>query len=116
MTFMSPTFRLLLAVILIAGSAIMAPARAPVGPTTEIALCSGYDTAVITLDAQGNPVVPRHPCPECLPGMAAFLLPGQTTLPPAVARRLPNDPLPVHHLAVGHHIPPASARDPPLPV
>ncbi len=116
MTILRLLFRLLMAVTLIAGSAIMAPARAPLGVTSQIALCSGTDTTIITLDAQGNRVAPHHPCPDCLAGLAAFLLPGQATLPHPLARRLPNQPPPEQRLALGRDTPPASARDPPLPV
>ena len=66
---------------------------------TTLVICSGYGVMTVTLDDEGNPVGPVHPCPQCLAGLVAYLLPGQspvvlTVLPGenAVAMAVPNQP------------------------
>lgn len=69
----------LLCLALVASSVTMAVARSQAAAmsagvfTAEI--CSGYGVTTITLDADGNPVGPVHPCPDCLAGLAAYLPP-----------------------------------------
>ena len=46
-------------------------------------VCIGYGVKTITLDDQGNPIGPVHPCPDCLAGLAAYL-------PPALPALLPT--------------------------
>lgn len=75
----------LLCLALVAGSVSMAVARGQAAAMsnggTTIVICSGYGVLSITLDDQGNPVGPVHPCPECLAGLAAYLPPDN----PAIA-------------------------------
>lgn len=106
-------FRLLMAVVLIAGSVIFAPARGSVPPGADLVICSGAGERVITLDAQGNPVAPRHRCPDCLPGIVAFVPPDSAgvSLPPLVQRAMPR--MTGVLLVAGRADLPAKARGPP---
>ncbi len=72
---------------LVASSVTMAVARSHAaalsgGGTTTMVICSGYGVMTVTLDAEGNPAGPIHPCPECLAGLAAYLPPAITALVP----------------------------------
>lgn len=49
-------------------------------------ICSGYGVLTVTLDENGTPVGPVHPCPECLAGMSAYLGPA-TPARPRIALR-----------------------------
>lgn len=79
----------LLCLALVAGSVTMAVARGQAaalsGGGTTLVICSGYGVMTVSLDAEGNPVGPVHPCPECLAGLAAYLAPGLLS-PLAVAQ------------------------------
>ena len=86
-----PFALVLLCFALVAGSVTMAVARGQAvalskGGTTLV-ICSGYGVMTITLDDQGNPVGPVHPCPDCLAGLAAYLTPD---LPEFVPLALPG--------------------------
>ncbi|MDN5786705.1 hypothetical protein [Pseudorhodobacter sp.] len=92
-----PFCLLLLCLSLAAGSAAMAVARAQAvalsrGGTTVV-ICSGYGLMTITLDADGKPVGPVHPCPKCLAGLAGYILPSMVLPLPLVrpARRVEMD-------------------------
>lgn len=105
----------LLILVLMATSVTMAVARGQVPSGETMVICSGYGTTTISLDADGNPTGPVHPCPECLMGLVAVL----ASALPALAR--PD--LASHKLAAvkipplaSRGMPPARARDPPLPV
>lgn len=82
------------------GSVSMAVARGQAvalskGGTT-IVICSGYGVTSITLDDQGNPIGPIHPCPECLAGLAAYLPPavlGLIAVAPAGERLVAGAPV-----------------------
>lgn len=89
---MTQLFRLFslitLCLALALGSVSMAVARGQAvamskGGTTLV-ICSGYGVMTITLDDQGNPVGPIHPCPECLAGLAAYLPPGFPAIVPVM--------------------------------
>jgi len=66
---------LLLSLVLATGSVTMALARAHSAGGTSMVICSGYGVVTLTLDANGNPTGPVHPCPECLAGLGLALLP-----------------------------------------
>jgi len=72
---MAVMLRLVVILTLIAGSALMAPSRGQMAGMTQIAICSDAGTETLTLDAQGNPVVARHPCPDCVLCVATGPLP-----------------------------------------
>jgi hypothetical protein len=108
-----------LCLALVAGSVTMAVARsqsAAFDGSRTIVICTGYGVTTITLDADGNPTGPVHPCPDCLAGLAACIVPGLTLLPAPVggtsAVVLPRQtrPAPLSPLL----LPPA--RGPPVPV
>lgn len=70
---------LLLCAALAAASVSMAVARgqaAALPHGTAVVICTGYGVMTITLDDQGNPIGPVHPCPECLAGLTTYLPPG----------------------------------------
>ena len=62
-----------------AGHAIVRTADAPVMQTT---LCTGTDTSVIYLGADGAPTEAPHVCPDCL-AADAFATPSQPSAAPA---------------------------------
>ena len=72
---------LLLALVMAGTSVTMAVARAqePMGDRVEI--CGGFGQVFVTLDASGQPMAPRHSCPDCLGGLAAIDFPGVTATP-----------------------------------
>lgn len=78
MTLLRPLSGLLLALILALSSVTMAVARgqSPMGDAVEI--CGGFGAVFVTLDANGQPRAPNHPCPDCLTGVTALDLPGAT--------------------------------------
>lgn len=53
----------------------MAIARTDGGLSRQITICSGQGTAVISIDANGNPVGTPHHCPDCLTGVTMALPP-----------------------------------------
>lgn len=64
---------LLLALVLGVSSVTMAVARGHAAAQgTAMVICTGYGLVTVTLDAQGNPTGPVHPCPDCVAGMAAL--------------------------------------------
>ena len=104
---------LLLAAILALASVTMAVARNQATGSTDMVICSAYGVVTITLDAQGNPAGPVHPCPDCLSSLGPALLPGvdQPTRPQTRARTATTAPQP---RATSRTPPAATARGPPL--
>lgn len=77
-----PLSALLLALMLALTSITEAVARSGSPGVTRMVICSAWGVSTVTLDAEGNPVVPSHPCAVCLAATGAALLPA-VTLPPA---------------------------------
>jgi hypothetical protein len=113
-----PISLILLCLALVVGSMSMAVARGQAAAMskggTTIVFCSGYGVLSITLDDQGNPVGPVHPCPECLAGLAAYLPPDG---PAIAALTSPSERV----VIIGPHVrlrladvPVKRARGPPL--
>jgi hypothetical protein len=113
-----PLGLVMLCLALVAGSVSMAVARGQAAAMsnggTTIVICSGYGVLSITLDDQGNPVGPVHPCPDCLAGLAAYLPPDVPALVALVTRG-------VRAVVIGHNAAPrmagvlvTRARGPPL--
>lgn len=78
-----------LCLVLATGSVTMAVARgqsAALAGGGVIVICTGYGVTSITVDADGNPVGPVHPCPDCLAGLAAYISPAPATLPALTSR------------------------------
>jgi len=75
-----------LCLALVAGSVSMAMARGQAVAMSKggitLIICIGYGVKTITLDDQGNPIGPVHPCPDCLAGLSAYLPPGLPALFP----------------------------------
>jgi hypothetical protein len=107
----------LLALVLAITSVTMAVARghaaAAVGGT-EMVICTGYGLVKVTLDAEGNPTGPVHPCPDCVAAGAALV--PQPALAPApagpAARQARVRPAPRRGL--GRALRPYHARGPPV--
>lgn len=76
-----PLFGLTLALMLAISSMGMAVTRGQAASTVELVICSGMGMMTVSLDSQGNPVGPTHPCPYCLAGHTPALLPDVATLP-----------------------------------
>lgn len=107
-----------LCLALVAGSVSMAVARGQAvamskGGTTLV-ICSGYGVITITLDDQGNPVGPVHPCPECLAGLAAYLPPGLPAVLPIVLKSEQVEVFEPATLPRAAGLLPTRARGPPL--
>lgn len=79
MRILRPFGLMMLCLALFAGSIFMVAARGQAAALscggTTLVICSGYGVMTVTLDDQGNPVGPIHPCPDCLAGIAAYLAP-----------------------------------------
>lgn len=110
-------FSLVLSLVLALASGTMAVARAQgSGGVGQITICSGYGVVSISVDAEGNPVGPVHPCPDCLAGaMLAGPLPLGITLAQPLSRteRLA---LVAGQRVTSLALPVARARGPPLQV
>lgn len=77
---------LLLALVLGVSSVTMAVARGHASaPGTAMVICTGYGLITVTLDAEGNPTGPVHPCPDCVVAMAALAV--APSLPPVLPLR-----------------------------
>lgn len=113
MNWLRPLSGLLLALLMAVTSVTMAVARGQdrMGVTAEI--CGGFGAVFITLDRNGQPVPPGHPCPDCLTGVTALHLPGATRapLPPQSVSRAPFVVLII--TAASLAAPQATARGPP---
>jgi hypothetical protein len=113
MTWRAP-LALILALVLALASQTMAVARTHAAqPGLTMVICSGYGVTTVTLDADGNPTGPVHPCPDCLSGLALALpaATGTPAMPQTRARAVPvraSAPLPPAWRPV------APARGPPL--
>lgn len=109
-----PALALILALILALVAQQAAVARAAMAvPGLEMTLCTGDGPVTVTLDAEGNPVAPPHPCPACI---LALVLPPAATAPGQSPRLLrPLSPPPPALLAVRTPCDPTPpARAPPL--
>jgi hypothetical protein len=113
MNWFRPLSGLLLALLMAVTSVTMAVARGQdrMGDTVEI--CGGFGQVFVTLDQNGQPMRPGHPCPDCLTGITALDLPGPTAAaarPQSVAR-VTFAPLSI--IAGSLAVPKATARGPP---
>ena len=107
-----PLFGLLLAVMLALSSVTIAVARGQVAVGGTIVICSGYGLVSVALDADGNPVGPLHPCPECLAGWTSILV-AHTALPLRPQTRSTRLLSMASALPLARSAPVASARDRP---
>lgn len=107
---------LLLALIVALSSVTMAQARHQPRMVGEAVLCTERGALAVAVDAQGRPVGPMLPCPDCVPAPVA--VPGAAPALPVPALRLVAlDPAELRPLAAGaprrgHR----HARAPPAPV
>lgn len=69
---MKSVANLLLALIVALSSVTMAQARHQARASAEAVLCTGMGMIAVAVDAQGNPVGPMLPCPECTPAGLAL--------------------------------------------
>ena len=113
MIWFRPLSGLLLALLMAVTSVTMAVARGQdrMGDTVEI--CGGFGAVFVTLDRNGQPVMPGHPCPDCLTGVTALHLPGPIAAPkpPQSQRRAIFWPFAVSATSLPQ--PHATARGPP---
>ena len=112
---MRSVLSILLSLILVVTSHSMALARTADQPQGQMVICSGEDTFVVYIDADGQPLPASHLCPDC----ALQALPA--TMPPilALARTLsatvvstPDEVVPDNRAAYSR----ALARAPPVSV
>ncbi|MCC5986241.1 MAG: hypothetical protein JJT95_01070 [Pararhodobacter sp.] len=106
----------LLALAVMASSVTMVQARHQARGVGEVVLCTGYGMVSVEIDAEGNPVGPMLPCPDCIMATAA-LDTGPATAPHpvlrlvALAHALRDHPAPASGAPVFRH-----ARAPPVAV
>lgn len=108
-----PLFAFALVLALSVASVTMAVARGQDAPAGTMVICAGYGVVTLALDAEGNPVGPVHPCPDCL---AAHLAIEAPTVPATQrpATRSSHVVLADPALARSRSAPSAHARGPPL--
>jgi len=116
MRVLRPLIGLALSLLLCFGSAAMAVSRSEALGTSQIEVCAAGQAVTLTLDAQGNPQKPRHPCPVCLAGVLATLAPGPAPAAPILVARPAARPMPPVPDAPRHVARPTFARGPPVPV
>lgn len=107
---------LILSLVLALASGTMAVARTQASAFGQITICSGYGIVTVSVDAEGNPVGPVHPCPDCLTGvMLAGPLPMAIVASQPLSRavRLPHG---TAQLPGARAVPVARARGPPQQV
>lgn len=102
-----------LSLILSMTSVTMAVARAQAPVAGQITICSGYGIVIISVDAEGNPTGPVHPCPDCLAGLVLAPAPETPAAHRPDLRSVRHMPLPVGS-PVGLRVPIAKSRGPPL--
>ncbi|RHZ95956.1 hypothetical protein D1122_13900 [Cereibacter sphaeroides] len=104
----------LLSLCLAAASLTVAEARGRAAGAQQVVICTGYGVTAVALDAQGRPMGPLHPCPDCLGGLTLLALPQAPALPALSLGRgealavLP----PIRATAAASPVP--CARDPPV--
>jgi hypothetical protein len=72
--------RLLLTLLLVPGLALALAPRLHASPGLEVELC-GPSGQRLVLGPDGQPALPRPPCPDCLPGPVFAALPPVLGLP-----------------------------------
>lgn len=109
-----PVLAILLAVLLALGAQASALARGAVADAgMAVTLCTGDGPRVVMLDADGQPVAPRHHCPDCV--VTAALPPAalRAASAPATSRRLAmSAPVPFGALRLPRGAPFARAPPP----
>ena len=110
----SPILAALMAVILALTGQTMAVARGATGPAGSMVLCTGTGPITVLVDEQGQPIGPRHICPDCSLSLFSSLGPAQT-LPARPGRwQAAVFGIPPRH-STGQIAPHAQARAPPFP-
>jgi hypothetical protein len=102
----------LLALCMIASGVTSAIARSAAHGQYSVTICNEFGVVQITLDAQGNPVTPMHPCPDCVVALAGAL-PDPVPLPPRSVTWAPFVPAVTETAVFARHPLPAHARGPP---
>lgn len=109
-----PLFVLLLGLALAASSVTVAIARGPAAASHQVVICTGTGVTTLAVDAQGRPVGPVHPCPDCLAGLMTAALPDPATLATALSAPTLVPWLPAPQASAGPLALPPCARGPPL--
>jgi hypothetical protein len=105
----------LLTACVAATSVTTAVARSAAQGHYSVVICGLEGVVQITLDAQGNPVGPMHPCPDCVV-IATATLPSGTEAPARVQRMSLLAPVAPPAPRWLSHVLEASARGPPFAV
>ena len=107
-----------MSLVLAASSLTAAQMRGHAAGAQWIEICSdsadGSNVSTVMLDAQGNPVAPPHPCPDCTlaAGLAVLPEPSATLPPDRGAARISRLVAASHRATLA--LPPAQARAPPV--
>jgi hypothetical protein len=113
---MRAVLHLILAFVVALSSVTMVQARHQARAHGDMVICTGIGMITVAVDAQGQPVGPMLPCPDCTPALAALdagpaPVPGPALRLLALAHPLRATPAPVVGAPVFHH-----ARAPPAAV
>lgn len=118
MTLLRPFLGLFLSLVLAATSLTATQMRGHAAGGRLVEICSdsidGSSVTTVMLDAQGNPVAPPHPCPDCTlaAGLAVLPEPSATLPPHTGAARIAPFVATTHRATLA--TPPAQARAPPV--
>jgi hypothetical protein len=104
-----------LCLFLAATSVTLAVARGAPGPAGVMVICTGEGVARVTVDADGRPMAPPHPCPDCLLALHAAA-PSDPLPAPRDASVSARAPFADARHATAPARPAMQARAPPLPV
>lgn len=109
-----PIAAFVLAFLLLVTSQSMAVARGTmVDATGTMVLCTGTGPITVLMDENGEPIGPRHICPDCaLSVIAGLAEPFVLSAPDHAVLRFA--PAPVAHHMTAISLPNRKARDPPL--
>lgn len=103
------TLTLLLVLMLSLTSVTMAVARAQAASGADVVICSTDGTSTVSLDPQGNPIAPSHPCPFCLAAAHAVAI-------PVLGTELPQRPFTLMRVLTVEHLKLSGAQFAPRPV
>lgn len=85
---MRSALHLILALVVALSSVTMAQARHQARASGEMVICTAIGMITVEVDAQGRPVGPMLPCPDCTPALAA-LVAGPAPVPGPALRLVP---------------------------
>ena len=80
-------FSLLLGCVIVTSSVTVAVARGQTATSRQVVICTGLGVTTLAVDADGRPLGPLHPCPDCLGSLMTAALAEAFTPPAAPVTR-----------------------------